>query len=84
MKGVDFGETFAHIIKFKSVRIVLALVAHLDLEMNQMDIVTAFSNDDNEEDLYIEVPEGARCKDNEGLVYKIQRALYGLKQAPKS
>lgn len=40
--GVDFAETFAPVVKFHCIRIVLALVAHLDLELYQMDIVTAF------------------------------------------
>ena len=36
-EGIDYEETFSH-VTFASIRLLLALVAHLDFELFQMDI----------------------------------------------
>ncbi len=36
----------------------MALVAHYDLKLHQMDVKTAFLNEDLSEDVYIEQPDG--------------------------
>ena len=41
-----------------SIRAVLSLVATLDLEVEQMDVKTAFLHGDLEEEIYMEQPEG--------------------------
>ena len=35
VEGVDFSETYAPVDKFTSVRVVLAIVSHFDLELHQ-------------------------------------------------
>ena len=82
MQGVDFCETYAPVIKFTSIRVLLALVAHHNLELHQMDVVTAFLNGEVDEDIYMEIPEGVPQNGN-SLVCKLSKALYGLKQAPR-
>ena len=81
--GTDYTETFAPVVKLSTVRTLLALVASMDLELEQMDVVTAFLNGDLEEDIYMEVPEGFRNSGNLNKVCKLLKALYGLKQAPR-
>ncbi|GKC90935.1 retrovirus-related pol polyprotein from transposon TNT 1-94 [Tanacetum coccineum] len=56
--GVGYNETFSPISKKDSLRIILALVAHFDLELNQIDVKTTFLNGNLEEEVYIEQPEG--------------------------
>jgi len=41
-----------------SVRLLQALVAHLDLELFQMDVKTAFLNGNLEEEIYMDQPIG--------------------------
>ena len=53
-KGIDFDEIFSHIMKMSSIRMVLALAASLDLDVEQMDVKTAFLHGDLEVEIYME------------------------------
>ena len=81
--GVDYLETFAPVVKLTTIRVLLAIAAVLDFEIEQMDVVTAFLNGDLTEDIYMQVPEGLKNPENENKVCKLQKSLYGLKQAPR-
>ncbi|WVZ16815.1 hypothetical protein V8G54_009797 [Vigna mungo] len=81
--GIDYKETFSPVSKKDSLRIVLALVAHYDLELLQMDVKTVFLNGDLEEEVYMDQPEGFTMTGNENLVCKLEKSIYGLKQASR-
>lgn len=81
--GVDYLETFAPVVKLTTIRAVLALAAHYDLEVEQMDVITAFLNGDLKDEIYMEIPEGLRTSKNSGMVCKLRKSLYGLKQSPR-
>ncbi|GKF19505.1 putative RNA-directed DNA polymerase [Tanacetum coccineum] len=66
-----------------SIRVVLGLAASLDLEVEQMDVKTAFLHGDLDKEIYMEQPEGFQVKGKEDYVCKLQKSLYGLKQAPR-
>ncbi|GJX63505.1 retrovirus-related pol polyprotein from transposon TNT 1-94 [Tanacetum coccineum] len=51
-EGVDYKETFSPVLRKDSLRIVIVLVAHFDLELHQMDVKTTFLNADLHEDVY--------------------------------
>lgn len=51
MHVVDYSETYALIVTLTILRISLAPVAILDLECDQMDVITAFLNGDLEEEI---------------------------------
>ena len=82
-EGIDFNETFSPVSTKDSFRIIMALVAHYDLELHQMDVKTAFLNGDLIEEVYMHQPEGFRVGGNDKLVCKLKRSIYGLKQASK-
>lgn len=97
VEGLDYTETFASTSNPPTWRILLALAAVQDLEIEQIDFIGAFLNGDLPEDIYIEIPEGieAYSKANlaklqkygynpfENQAIHLEKALYGLKQAPK-
>ncbi|RVW19330.1 Retrovirus-related Pol polyprotein from transposon TNT 1-94 [Vitis vinifera] len=56
-EGIDFKETFSPVSTKDSFRIIMALVAHYDLELHQMDVKTAFLNGDIDETIYMVQPE---------------------------
>lgn len=81
--GIDFNEVFPPVVKHSSIRLMLAMVAKYDLELEQLDVKTAFLHGKLEETIYMRQPEGYAEKWNEGNVCLLQKSLYGLKQSPR-
>ena len=77
-EGIDYKETFSPVSTKDSFRIIMALVAHFDLELHQMDVKTAFLNGDIEETIYMVQPENYVSKDANDLVCKLKKSIYGL------
>ena len=61
----------------------MALVAHYDLELHQMEVKTNFLNGNLEEEMYMNQPEGFLVKRKKHMVYKLKKSIYKLKQASK-
>src|SRR5436305_4847514 len=87
-EGVNFQDIFAPVAKLTSFRILLALVALLDLELDHMDVVTAFLNGVLNENVYMYPPNDGEeivwKNIPDGYVLKLLKALYGLKQAGRT
>jgi hypothetical protein len=81
-EGIDYHETFAPVVKYKSLRIILALANLLNYEIKQMDVVTAFLNAKLDEDVYMQVPQGFKHWGDSSYILKLHKSLYGTKQAP--
>ena len=79
VEGIDYNETFAPTAKFATIRSLLALAAKLNLEIDQMDVKSAYLNGDLEEEIYMECPPGFSKSKRE--VWHLNKSLYGLKQA---
>lgn len=71
------------LFEFATIRLLLALVAHLDLELHKMDVITAFLNGKPDEDIYMEQPEERIDAKRADWMCKLQKALYGLQQFPR-
>ena len=82
-QGIDYKETFSPVSSKDSFRTMMALVAHYDLELHQMDVKTAFLNGDLEETIYMEQPECLVSEETKHLVCKLKKSIYGLKQASR-
>jgi hypothetical protein len=79
--GLDFTETFSHVIRMASLRLFLAIATARDLELCHLDIDTAFLYAPIKEDLYIRQLLG--FYDGTSKVCHLKRCLYGLKQSPR-
>ncbi|XP_075098938.1 uncharacterized protein LOC142175836 [Nicotiana tabacum] len=82
-EGIDYHETFSPVSKKDSLRIIMPLVAHFDLELHQMDMKIAFLNGDLEEEVYMRHPERFCDKEKSHLICKLNKSIYGLKQASR-
>ncbi|CAH9081805.1 unnamed protein product [Cuscuta europaea] len=82
-EGVDYAEIFAPVVKFTTIRMMLALVAHNDWEMKQMDVTTAFLHGELDKQIFMSQPEGFIDPKYPRHVCLLRKALYGLKQSPR-
>ena len=56
-EGLNYGETFSHVVKMDGVRNLLAYAAYKGFKVYQMDVKFVFLNDILEEEVYIEKPK---------------------------
>ena len=82
-RDVIFNETFSPVVRFTSIRALLAFAVSRNMFIHQMDVVTAFLNGTLNEDIYMEQPEGYVVPGKENLVCHLKKSLHGLKQSPR-
>nr|GFD20077.1 retrovirus-related Pol polyprotein from transposon TNT 1-94 [Tanacetum cinerariifolium] len=80
---IDYNEVFSSVVKHSSIRILLALVAQLDLELFLMDVKTAFLHGDLEKEIYMVQPEGFKVAGKEHEVYDMLIASQSLDEIEK-
>ncbi|KAI0991803.1 hypothetical protein K3495_g16384, partial [Podosphaera aphanis] len=84
--GLDYFETYASVVRNKTLRAILAIAAVKDLEIDNIDIDTAFLNPYLKEETFMELPPFFELLDpsvSRNTHYlKLNKSLYGLKQAP--
>ncbi|KAK8685120.1 hypothetical protein V6N13_041128 [Hibiscus sabdariffa] len=82
-EGLDYFDTYSHVSRITSIRMILAIATLRNLEVHQMDVKIAFLNGELDEEIYMEQPEGHVVPGQERKVCKLVKSLYGLKEAPK-
>ena len=87
---VDYEETFTPVVRMESLRILLAISAIEDMEIHQMDVVTAYLAGELEEETYMALPQGllgpedkAHLLRTEGKACRLRKRLYSLKQSAR-
>ncbi|GJZ22280.1 retrovirus-related pol polyprotein from transposon TNT 1-94, partial [Tanacetum coccineum] len=83
-EGIDFEESFALIACIEAIRIFIANAASKNRTIYQMDVKTAFLNDELKKKVYGSQTESFVDPDHPTHVYHLKKALYGLKQAPRA
>ncbi len=81
--GIDFDQTFAALVKPMAFRVLFAIAAYYDLDIDQMDVKTAFLYRMIDQLVYVQIPKGFDDATNKGMVWKLLKALYGLKKASR-
>ena len=82
-KTIDFFDTFFLVTRITSIRVLISIAVLNNFLIHQRDVKTVFLNDDLEEEIYREQPEGFIVHSQESKVCKLDKSLYGLKQAHK-
>src|SRR5258708_40261117 len=73
-----------------AVRAVIAIAAAEDLELETVDVSTAFLNGDIDAEIYMKIPDGLEVdgdpkagEDPKRWVVRLLKGLYGIKQGPR-
>jgi hypothetical protein len=53
VEGLDFGETFVHVARLKTIRILLAFTASKGFKLYQMNLKSAFLNGVIQEEVFV-------------------------------
>ena len=61
-QGIDFDEIFSPVVKMCSIQVILRLAPSMILELEQLDVKTAFLYGDLDEEIFLEQPEGFKVK----------------------
>ena len=82
-KGIDYWHTYAPVVNWSTVKMVLLLTTLAGWHSRQIDYVLAFSQAPIDADVYCHLPAGFHIKDGNDDEYVIQlvKNLYGTKQA---
>lgn len=80
--GVNYTDTFSPVVRHSSMRILFSLANKLNLNIDHIDVTTAFLNGDLHETIYMEQPPGFNNGDK-SKVCLLLKGIYGLKQASR-
>lgn len=79
MEGIDFFETYAPVVQWGTVRILLVLSVTLGLVSTQVDYTNVFVQSDIDTLVFVEMPP---LYGRDGYIWRLQKSLYGLRQSP--
>ena len=81
--GENYWETYAPVVNWISIRVLLILSLIFDLKTRSLDFVLAFPQAKLDVDIFMELPVGFETAEGNSkmFVLKLEKNLYGLKQA---
>jgi hypothetical protein len=93
--GVDYWETYAPVVSWSTVRLLLTLASIHGWKSSQIDFAQAFTQPPIAEDVYMRIPQGFYVADGnlhqhadprypDHHYIKLEKSLYGIKQAARA
>ena len=79
--GVDYWETYAPVVNWISIRLLLILTVVHKLETKSIDFVLAFPQAELKRNVFMELPYGFRYGKKGQYVLRLKKNLYGLADA---
>ena len=80
-EGKDYDEVFSPVAMYSSIRMMLAVAAAKDLELEAMDVETAYLHAPLNRSLYMKIPAGFVNVPKGAVAILLKKSMYGLKQA---
>lgn len=81
--GLDYNNKIAPMVKWSTLRTIIALAIAMNWKPHHLDIITTFLNGLLQECIYMHQPPAFKVPGFEHLVCKLNRSLYGLKEIPR-
>ena len=81
---VDFFDTYAPVVQWSTIRLLLSTVLTEGWATRQVDYTNAFAQAELNEEVYLEFPKMFGPKSKANVVLKLIKSLYGLRQAPRT
>jgi Reverse transcriptase (RNA-dependent DNA polymerase) len=78
VEGIDFFDTYAPVVQWSTIRLMLMVSLMLNLATQQVDYTCAFLHALLDDEVYCHMPHGFQ---QPGKVLRLKRSLYGLKQS---
>ncbi|GJY81814.1 zinc finger, CCHC-type containing protein [Tanacetum coccineum] len=69
--GIDYFDTYAHVIRISTIRLLIAMASIHSMIIHQMDVKTAFLNGELEEEVYMNQPLGFILPSNENKLKNV-------------
>lgn len=82
-RGIDYLETFSPFVRYSTIRLLFGLAVSFNLEIDHLDVETAFLHGQIDQEIYMAQPEHFVCNSNRNKVYLLKKALYCLKQSSR-
>lgn len=81
--GIDYFDTFSPSVRQSTIRLLFAIAAEKNLDVDHVDVTTAFLHGELHETVFMEQPEGFVQPGQESKVCLLQKAIYGLRQSSR-
>ncbi|XP_014218647.1 uncharacterized protein LOC106646934 [Copidosoma floridanum] len=81
--GSDHNSTYAPVVQFSTLRLILAASSSTKVYIHHVDIKTGFLHGEVDEEIYLKQPQRFEDPDHPDKFCRLSKALYGLKQGSR-
>jgi hypothetical protein len=79
--GIDYQDVVAPVARYETIHTLLAVSVNDEMHVHQMDMISAYVQDELHDEIYMEQPNTFIKHGHEDKVCKLLKPLYGLKQS---